>query len=74
MSFIIFFSNPLNEYKKYFGVKILFFKKIFFDISLSIAMADAITPECVYGILVVSNMVCIYPSSPNCPCSALKII
>ena len=58
----------------YFGVSILFFIKIFFEISLSIAIDDAIIPECVYGIFLVSKMVWIYPSSPNCPCSALKII
>ena len=36
-----------NKYKIYFGVKILFLIKIFFEISLSIAIADGITPECV---------------------------
>ena len=33
------------------GVFILFFINNFFDISLSIAIADGITPEWVYGIL-----------------------
>ena len=32
---------------KYLGVKILFLIKIFLEISLSIALAEAITPECV---------------------------
>ena len=31
-----------------FGVKILFFKNIFFDNSLSIASEEDNTPECVY--------------------------
>ena len=63
-----------NEYKIYFGVRILFLINIFLDNSLSIAIADATTPECVYGMPVVSKIVCIYPSSPNCPCKALKIM
>ena len=57
----------------YLGVFILLLTNIFFDISLSIAIAEAVTPECVYGILNCSSIVCIYPSSPNCPWSALKI-
>ena len=58
--FINFFRLDLdlsNEYEMYFGVKILFFLKIFFDSSLSIAIEDEITPECVYGIPVVSKIV-----------------
>ena len=35
------------KYIRCLGVKILFFIKIFFDNSLSIAIADGITPECV---------------------------
>ena len=52
----------------------LFFKKIFFDISLSIADIDEMTPECVYFIPNVSKNDWIYPSSPNLPCKALNII
>ena len=44
---------------KYGGVKILFFKKIFFDISLSIASDDEITPECVYFTFSDSRIACI---------------
>ena len=39
-----------------FGVKILFLIKIFLDNSLSIAIAEEITPECVYGTPVVSRI------------------
>ena len=46
-----------NEYVKNFGVLILYFVNNFLDISLSIANADGITPECVYGILNVSSIV-----------------
>ena len=42
---------------KYLGVKILFLIKIFLEISLSIAIKDANTPECVYLIFSVSNTV-----------------
>ena len=35
----------LNEYKIYFGVSIIIFYKKFFRNSLSIAIADEITPE-----------------------------
>ena len=62
------------EYLIYFGVEILFLINIFFEIYLSIAKAEASVPECVYGILNPSRIVCMYPSSPNCPCKALKII
>ena len=55
-----------------FGCKNFIFQKIFLDISLSIAIEDASTPECVYFIFCDSNMLCIYPSSPNCPCNALN--
>ena len=58
---------------KNFGVFKLFFIKIFLEISLSIAIDDEIGPEWVYGILKVSRIVWIYPSSPNCPCNALKM-
>ena len=47
----------LKEYKIYLGVKMLFLIKTFFDNSLSIAIAEEITPECVYGIPVVSKIV-----------------
>ena len=47
----------LKEYLINLGVLILFFIKIFFEISLSIAIDDAITPEWVYGILYCSRIV-----------------
>ena len=43
----------LNEYKICFGVNMLFLINIFLDNSLSIAIADGITPEWVYGTPVV---------------------
>ena len=68
--FSIIFSLNLNL--KYLGVKILFFKNILFEISLSMATAEDKTPECVYLIFSDSNIAWIYPSSPYLPCSALK--
>ena len=71
---IICFLFSRNEYSINFGVRILFFIKIFLDNILSMAIAEEITPECVYGITVVSRIVWIKQSSPNWPCNELKII
>ena len=70
MSFVKWSSK---EYFIYFGVKILCLINIFLEISLSIALAEAITPEWVYGIPIFSKIDWIYPSSPYWPCNALNI-
>ena len=56
IKFISFIFDKSNEYLKYLGVKILFFINIFFDIYLSIAIEEAIIPECVYGIPIFSKI------------------
>ena len=51
--FLFFFKK---EYFKYAGVKILCFSYIFFEISLSIAIEEDNTPECVYLTFSVSKI------------------
>ena len=67
-----FFADLLKQNLKYLGVKILFLRNIFFEISLSIAIEEGSTPECVYFIFSDSNIDCIYPSSPYLPCNVLN--
>ena len=55
-----------------FGKAIPFLDKISFVNFLLIAMLDAITPECVYGIFKQFNKPGIEPFSPKEPCNALK--